>query len=67
MMNVCPEGAGGFYPPIARAVLNANLASGQDLPVLVVAADRLGNLNTYPNNYRGSSDARTNACWLDPE
>ena len=39
------EGAGGFYSPIARGALNADLASGLGLPVLVVAADRLGTLN----------------------
>ena len=39
------EGAGGFYAPIARGVLNADLAGGLGLPVLVVAADRLGTLN----------------------
>jgi len=39
------EGAGGFYAPIARGALNADLAGGLGLPVLVVAADRLGTLN----------------------
>ncbi len=39
------EGAGGFYSPLARGVLNADLAGGLGLPVLVVAADRLGTLN----------------------
>lgn len=39
------EGAGGFYSPIARRALNADLAGGLGLPVLVVAADRLGALN----------------------
>lgn len=39
------EGAGGFYSPIAEAALNADLAGGLGLPVLVVAADRLGTLN----------------------
>jgi len=39
------EGAGGFYSPIARGALNADLASGLGLPVLVVAPDRLGTLN----------------------
>ena len=39
------EGAGGFYSPLARGALNADLAAGLGLPVLVVAADRLGTLN----------------------
>ena len=39
------EGAGGFYSPMAPGALNADLASGLGLPVLVVAADRLGTLN----------------------
>lgn len=39
------EGAGGFYSPIAEGALNADLAGGLGLPVLVVAADRLGTLN----------------------
>lgn len=38
------EGAGGFYSPLARGALNADLAGGLGLPVLVVAADRLGTL-----------------------
>lgn len=36
------EGAGGFYSPIAEQALNADLAKALELPVLVVAADRLG-------------------------
>ena len=39
------EGAGGFYSPLARGALNADLAAGLGLPVLVVAADRLGTIN----------------------
>ena len=39
------EGAGGFYSPLAKGALNADLAGGLGLPVLVVAADRLGTLN----------------------
>jgi len=39
------EGAGGFYSPLARGALNADLAGGLGLPVLVVAADRLGTIN----------------------
>ena len=39
------EGAGGFYSPLARGALNADLAGGLGMPVLVVAADRLGTLN----------------------
>ncbi|HEY4581766.1 MAG TPA: dethiobiotin synthase [Lysobacter sp.] len=39
------EGAGGFYSPIAAGALNADLAVALGLPVLVVAADRLGALN----------------------
>ncbi len=36
------EGAGGFLSPIARDGLNADLALALRLPVLLVAADRLG-------------------------
>ncbi|WP_432743918.1 dethiobiotin synthase [Methylobacter sp. G7] len=36
------EGAGGFYSPLAPGALNADLAVALSLPVLLVAADRLG-------------------------
>lgn len=39
------EGAGGLYSPIADGALNADLADALGLPVLVVAADRLGTIN----------------------
>ncbi|MFN3785810.1 MAG: dethiobiotin synthase [Thiothrix sp.] len=39
------EGAGGFYSPLAADGLNADLAQCLGLPVLLVAADRLGCLN----------------------
>lgn len=39
------EGAGGFYSPLARGALNADLAGALGLPVLVVSDDRLGTLN----------------------
>ena len=39
------EGAGGFYSPLASGVLNADLAIALSLPVLLVAADRLGVIN----------------------
>lgn len=39
------EGAGGFYSPIASDGLNADLAESLDLPILLVAADRLGAIN----------------------
>ena len=39
------EGAGGFYSPIATDGLNADLAARLDLPVLLVAANRLGTIN----------------------
>lgn len=39
------EGAGGFYSPLASGVLNADLAVAVNLPVLLVAADRLGTIN----------------------
>jgi dethiobiotin synthetase len=42
---VLAEGAGGFLSPIARDALNADLARLLALPVLIVAADRLGTLN----------------------
>jgi len=39
------EGAGGFYSPLAQHALNADLAVRLRLPVLLVAADRLGTIN----------------------
>ena len=39
------EGAGGFYSPLAWNGLNADLATHLNLPVLLVAADRLGCIN----------------------
>jgi dethiobiotin synthetase len=42
---VLVEGAGGLLSPIARDALNADLAQALRLPVLIVAADRLGTLN----------------------
>lgn len=36
------EGAGGVYSPIARGALNADLAGGLGMPVLLVVPDRLG-------------------------
>ena len=39
------EGAGGFYSPLADNGLNADLATALQLPVLLVAEDRLGCLN----------------------
>ncbi|WP_019592383.1 dethiobiotin synthase [Thioalkalivibrio sp. ALRh] len=40
------EGAGGFYSPLCGDGLNADLAQTLGLPVLLVAEDRLGVLNT---------------------
>jgi len=39
------EGAGGFYSPLAKNGLNADLAVALQLPVLLVADDRLGVLS----------------------
>lgn len=39
------EGAGGFYSPLARDGLNADLATALQLPVILVVGDRLGCLN----------------------
>jgi len=39
------EGAGGFYSPLTRDALNADLAEALGLPVLLVVADRLGCIN----------------------
>lgn len=39
------EGAGGVLSPVADGALNVDLASALGLPVLVVAADRLGTIN----------------------
>jgi dethiobiotin synthetase len=39
------EGAGGFCSPVAAGALNADLAAELGLPVVLVAADRLGVIN----------------------
>lgn len=39
------EGAGGFYSPMTEDGLNADLAKALNLPVLLVAEDKLGCLN----------------------
>ena len=39
------EGAGGFYSPLALDGLNADFAARLQLPVLLVAPDRLGVIN----------------------
>ena len=39
------EGAGGFYSPLAEDGLNADLAVALQLPVILVADDRLGTLS----------------------
>jgi len=39
------EGAGGFYSPLAKGVLNADLAVALSLPVSLIAPDRLGAIN----------------------
>lgn len=39
------EGAGGFYSPLAHDGLNSDLARTLDLPVLLVAENRLGCIN----------------------
>lgn len=39
------EGAGGFYSPLVKDGLNADLAITLQLPVLLIANDKLGTLN----------------------
>jgi len=39
------EGAGGFYSPICEQALNADLAKALNLPVLLVAENRVGAIN----------------------
>ena len=39
------EGAGGFYSPICELGLNSDLAAELDLPIVLVAEDRLGAVN----------------------
>ena len=39
------EGAGGFYSPLAEDGLNADLATGLQLPVILVTNNKLGCLN----------------------
>lgn len=42
---IIAEGAGGFYSPLAEDGLNSDLARQLDLPVIIVAPDRLGGIN----------------------
>ena len=42
---VLVEGAGGFYSPLTENGLNADLAVALQLPVLLIAEDKLGALN----------------------
>jgi len=42
---VLVEGAGGFYSPLAEDGLNADLAVALQLPILLIAEDKLGALN----------------------
>ena len=42
---VLVEGAGGFYSPLTENGLNADLAVALQLPILLVAEDKLGALN----------------------
>lgn len=39
------EGAGGFYSPLAADGLNCDLAKALDLPIILVAENRLGSIN----------------------
>ncbi|MCW9046553.1 MAG: dethiobiotin synthase [Gammaproteobacteria bacterium] len=39
------EGAGGFYSPICENALNADLAGELNLPIILVAEDRVGAVN----------------------
>ena len=39
------EGAGGFYSPLVSDGLNADFAEQLDLPIIIVAEDRLGCIN----------------------
>lgn len=39
------EGAGGFYSPMARDALNADVCAALGLPVIAVAEDRVGCIN----------------------
>ncbi|GAA0421086.1 dethiobiotin synthase [Cocleimonas flava] len=39
------EGAGGFYSPICSDGLNADLAKALNLPIILIAADKLGCIN----------------------
>ena len=55
LVNVCQknpqhflrviEGAGGFYSPLTHDGLNADLAKQLQLPIILVASDRLGCIN----------------------
>jgi len=39
------EGAGGFYSPMAKQVLNSDLATALGLPLVIVVKDELGAVN----------------------
>jgi len=39
------EGAGGFYSPLCKQTLNADLAAALQLPVVLVISDKLGAIN----------------------
>ena len=39
------EGAGGFYSPLCKQMLNADLATALQLPVVLVINDKLGAIN----------------------
>ena len=42
---VLVEGAGGFYSPLSEDGLNADLAAALQLPILLIADDKLGVIN----------------------
>ena len=56
------EGAGGFYSPLCEDGLNADLAQILDLPVLLVAEDKIGCINQILLNVQAIKTRELEVC-----
>jgi len=56
------EGAGGFYTPLCEDGLNADLAQVLDLPVLLVAEDKVGCINQVLLNVQAIKTRELEVC-----
>jgi dethiobiotin synthetase len=56
------EGAGGFYTPLCEDGLNADLAQVLDLPVLLVAEDKVGCINQVLLNVQAIKTRDLKVC-----